>query len=108
VAAGIETEITMTTLERWFGLALCAAFTVVIFGMPADAGDRGVRQAKTPPARHRVAHRVQTPLPAAPAGAPVMATDPRIPYGGAGRAQFDPITVGPQPDRSEGRSPEGP
>jgi hypothetical protein len=31
-----------------------------------------------------------------------------MPYGGPGRAQFEPLVVGPQPERADGRNPEGP
>jgi hypothetical protein len=94
--------------------ALAAAFALAAFEVPAEARERsGVKQArhvKKTRAHRRVAHR---PMPYAAAGAVAPAAihagpSAMVPYGGPGRAQFEPVVVGAQPERGEDRSPEGP
>jgi hypothetical protein len=92
----------MAPLLKVLALALAGAFAFATFEAPAEAREpaakkRQVRQAP----RHRVAQRPAPPARVAP-------VDPRMPFSGPGRAQFEPVVTGAQPDRAEGRNPEGP
>lgn len=104
----------MNSIIKLVGIALVGAFVIAPFNSPSEAREQsGLRQSrhhvKKTPMRHRVAQRPSVPAVAAPivasrAGGP----DPRAPYSGPGRAQFEPVVVGAQPDRADGRTPEGP
>ena len=93
----------MPSMLKILTLALLGAFASATFDSPAEAREPGAkkRQVRQAAPRHRVAQRPYAPPLAAPA-------DPRMPYGGPGRAQFEPLVVGPQPERADGRNPEGP
>jgi hypothetical protein len=97
----------MAPLLKILALALTGAFALATFEAPAEAREPAVkkRQARQAPPRHRIAQRPSVPTPAGRHAAPA---DPRMPYGGPGRAQFEPVVVGPQPERADGRTPEGP
>jgi hypothetical protein len=101
----------MSLFPKTLALALFGAFAIVAFESPAEAREPALKKARhvqKAPARPRVAHRTHPPAPVAAAGGYGVPADARAPYGGPGRAQFEPLVIGAQPDRSEGRSPEGP
>jgi len=96
---------------------LAGAFALAALDVPAQArersGAREVRPAKRTAVNRRVAQRPIFRNEATAAYAPAVgyyAGPPpaQKPYGGPGRAQFEPLTVGAAPERGEERSPEGP
>jgi hypothetical protein len=100
----------MTPSLKILALAIAGALVLASFEAPAEAREPAARkrQARQAPPRERIAQRAPMPALAVPAGSYAVPMDPRMPYGGPGRAQFEPLVVGPQPERAEGRNPEGP
>jgi hypothetical protein len=100
----------MSPLLKTLALALVGALALANFEAPVEAREPVVkkRQARQAPPRHRLTERAYVPASAIPAGRYAAPADPRMPYGGPGRAQFEPVVVGPQPERADGRTPEGP
>jgi phage tail tape-measure protein len=105
----------MKLMAKIVTAALAAAFATAMLGASGEARTRrGVeqsRQVKKARLRHRVAQRPVAAYEAAPGYAPVAAYGglplSAKPYGGPGRAYFEPPSVGAAPDRAESRSPEG-
>ena len=96
---------------------LTGSFALAALDVPAQArersGAREVRPAKRTAVNRRVAQRPIIRNEAAAAYAPAAgyyAGPPpaQKPYGGPGRAQFEPLVIGAAPERGETRSPEGP
>jgi len=107
----------MKATARILAAGLTGAFALAALDVPAEARERGgareVRPAKRAAVHRRVAQRPIFRNEAAAAYAPAVgyyAGPPpaQKPYGGPGRAQFEPLTVGAAPERGEERSPEGP
>jgi hypothetical protein len=103
----------MHPMTKIMAAGIAAAFAATIVDAPSEARERGAARThhvKKTRLRHRVAQRPFAPY-AAPADVPSVAyAGPPLsgrPYGGPGRAYFDPPTVGAAPDRAESRSPEG-
>jgi hypothetical protein len=106
----------MKATARLLAAGLAGAFALAALDVPAEArersGVREVRPAKRIAVHRRVAQRpifrneaaAYTPAVGYYAGPPPG----QKPYGGPGRAQFEPLTVGAAPERGEERSPEGP
>ena len=95
---------------------LTGAFALAALDVSAEARERSgaseVRPAKRTAVHRRVAQRpifrndaaAYAPAVGYYAGPPPA----QKPYGGPGRAQFEPLTIGAAPERGENRSPEGP
>ena len=101
----------MRSLSRVAAVALAAAFALAAFEVPGEAREAGVMQARH--AKKVRTHRrvAQRPVPYAAAAAPAAAyaaPHPMAPYGGPGRAQFEPLIPGAPPERGDNHSPEGP
>ena len=106
----------MKATARILAAGLVGAFALAALDVPAEArersGAREVRPAKRTAVNRRVAQRpifrneaaAYAPAVGYYAGPPPA----QKPYGGPGRAQFEPLTVGAAPERGENRSPEGP
>ncbi|HEX8168840.1 MAG TPA: hypothetical protein VF601_24015 [Beijerinckiaceae bacterium] len=101
----------MTSLLKGAAVALAAAFALAAFEAPGEAREAGVtkvRHVKKTRAHRRVAQRA---MPYAAAAAPAAAyagPSAMAPYGGPGRAQFEPLVPGAIPERGDNHSPEGP
>jgi hypothetical protein len=101
----------MRSLSRVAAVALAAAFALTAFEVPTEAREAGVtkvRHVKKTKTHRRVAQRA---VPYAAAAAPATAyaaPHPMAPYGGPGRAQFEPLIPGAPPERGDNHSPEGP
>ena len=95
---------------------LAGAFALAALDVSAEARERsGAREVR--PAKRAAVHRrvAQRPIFRNEAAAYAPATGyyagpppPQKPYGGPGRAQFEPLVIGAAPERGETRSPEGP
>jgi hypothetical protein len=95
--------------KRLAAAALATVLGVTFFEAPTAARERsGASQARPPKTakahRQAVAHRAPYAIPASAYPGPSS----MVPYGGPGRAQFEPLTVGAAPDRGDNHSPEGP
>jgi hypothetical protein len=105
----------MRTVAKLVAAGLAGFFAAAAFDVPTEARERSgvgeARKAKKAQTRGRVVRRpiVREAMPAY-AAAPAYAGPPQSlkPYGGPGRAQFEPLVVGAPPERGETRSPEGP
>jgi len=106
----------MKATARILAAGLTGAFALAALDVPAEArersGAREVRPAKRTAVHRRVAQRpiIRNEAAAyAPAVGYYAGPPPaQKPYGGPGRAQFEPMTIGAAPERGESRSPEGP
>ena len=95
---------------------LAGAFALAALDGPVEARERSGAREVRPTKRTAVNWRVaQRPIFRNEAAAYAPATGyyagpppPQKPYGGPGRAQFEPFVIGAAPERGETRSPEGP
>ena len=101
----------MRSLSRVAAVALAAGFALAAFEVPGKAREAGVtkvRTVKKTKAHRRVAQRAVPYAAAAAPAAVYAAPHPMVPYGGPGRAQFEPLIPGAPPERGDNHSPEGP
>ncbi|HEX8663405.1 MAG TPA: hypothetical protein VF744_05185 [Beijerinckiaceae bacterium] len=102
----------MTSLLKGTAVALAAAFALTAFEVPGEARERSgvtqTRHVKKTRTHRRVAQRTMPYAAAAVPAAAYAAPHPMAPYGGPGRAQFEPLIPGAPPERGDNHSPEGP
>jgi hypothetical protein len=107
----------MKATARIVAAGLAGAFALAALDVPSEArersGAREARHVKRTAVHRRVAQRPISRSEAAAVYAPTAgyyAGPPpaQKPYGGPGRAQFEPLMIGAAPERGENRSPEGP